>query len=689
VTVHQSGEIVAGFRIERLIGSGGMGEVYLVHHPRLPRLDAVKLLPAAASSDHSYRERFQREADMAAGLDHDNVVPVYDRGEADGQLWIHMKYVAGQDAAAALRTGGPFSTERALHTITRVASALDDAHRHGLLHRDVKPANILLGSPAAPGEPERIYLTDFGIAKGVGDAAGLTPSGHFAASLDYAAPEQIQVQPLDGRADQYALGCVLFQLLTGSVPFPGDGAWARMNAHLSAPVPRVGLLRPGLPLGVQAVLDRAMAKAPKDRYESCTAMAAAFAEALRGITREPAQEPAPAPQQLPPPDQPPPVQPPPPTVPLPASRAPRDAGLPAPRPPDLTETPPPGFAAPLPASPAVPAPAPAAPPLPVQWWRQIDRAAGACGAAALLLGLLSAFPPTSAESVSRFPAELATGHFAAGQLPTLLLLLTAVGLHLTRDGHRYRPLLYAVAAGAGLFAAVDSLRVYAFTQANPGGAFDTALSRTNGALPRAVVALAVVLVATVGVLRAAPRPKPGPGSHLLIASLLTVVALVLTVVAIVIGPAIQASRLHQLSYGIPLAPAIVAALLLAAGALTWRPPVLVTSITVSGCAFIACAIAPLHYPLAMAADCALMSAAAVLLVASRRPAETLPPPPDTPPTLPPPPPTLPPPSQWSKQDSPGQSRPGPMGLLPRALNRPIRRVVTSWRPRARTTAGGR
>ena len=350
--MHQAGEIVAGFRIERLIGSGGMGEVYLVHHPRLPRLDALKLLPSAASADHSYRERFQREADLAAGLDHDNVVTVYDRGEADGQLWIHMKYVAGQDAAAALRTGGPFSTARALHTITRVASALDDAHRHGLLHRDVKPANILLGSPAGPGEPERVYLTDFGIAKGVGDAAGLTPSGHFAASLDYAAPEQIQVQPLDGRADQYALGCVLFQLLTGSVPFPGDGAWARMNAHLSAPVPRVGQLRPGLPLGVQSVLDRAMAKAPKDRFESCGAMAAAFADALRGNDR-PSRRPLPPQRRQ--------WQ----WRRAAGSRAPGRRTSPGPRRPD---------------SPS-PRPRPAAAPRrPAQWWRQVDRAAGACAA---------------------------------------------------------------------------------------------------------------------------------------------------------------------------------------------------------------------------------------------------------------------------------------------------------------------
>ncbi|HEX4016921.1 MAG TPA: protein kinase [Frankiaceae bacterium] len=674
--MHQSGEVVAGFRIDRLIGSGGMGEVYLVQHPRLPRLDALKLLPVAASSDHSYRERFQREADLAASLDHDNVVPVYDRGEADGQLWIHMKYVAGQDAAAALRTGGPFSTARALHLVTRVASALDDAHRHGLLHRDVKPANILLGTPADPGGPDRVYLTDFGIAKGAGDAAGLTPSGHFAASLDYAAPEQIQMQPLDGRVDQYALGCVLFQLLTGAVPFPGDGAWARMNAHLSAPVPRLGQLRPGLPLGVQTVLDRAMAKDPKDRFPTCTAMAAALAEALAGMSADSAPPTRPAPiaaaLSFPPATSPVPTSAAP-FSPAPFSAAPREAGLPAPRPPDLTETPPPGFAAPLPqdaptaAEPAVPVPLDP----PLQWWRHVDRAAGASAAAALVLSLLSLFPPTSGQSGSRFAGEIATGRFAAGQLPTLLLLLTAVGLHVTRDGHRYRPLLYAVAAGVGFYALADSLRVYAFTQANPGGAYDTALARTNASLPRAAVALVVVLVAMTGLLKTAPRPKPRQGPHLLAATLLAVVAVILASVAVVVGPAIQVSRLHQMVYGVPLLPSVVAAVLLAVGAASHRLPVLAASVTVSACTFIAGAAAPdpLHYPLAMVADCCLIAAAAVLVMASRRPAEPPPPPPPT---------ALP----WP-----------PFGWPPHVgANSPLRRVVTSLRGpdrRSRTTAGGR
>ena len=253
-----------------------------------------------------------------------------------------------------------------------------------------------------------------------------------------------------------------------------------------------------------------------------------------------------------------------------------------------------------------------------------------------------------------------------------MLLLTAIGLQLTRDGHRYRPLLFAVAAGTGIYTLVDSLRVYAYTQANPGGAYDSSLARTNGSLPRAAVALIVVLVAMAGVLQTPPRPKPRPGHHMLVASLLAAVGVVLAAVAVLIGPAIQVSRLHELSYGVPLASSVVAALAFAAGALSRRLPVLVVSITVSACALVADAAAPspLHYPLAMVADCCLIAAAVVLLVASRRPAE------------PPPPPPPPSQLQWP-----------PFGWPPHVgANSPLRRVVTSLRQsqrRARTMAGGR
>jgi serine/threonine protein kinase len=618
--MRQTGEVVAGFRVERLLGSGGMGEVYLVRHPRLPRLDALKVLPSAASADPSYRERFQREADLAAQLDHDNVVTVYDRGEAGGQLWIHMKYVEGQDAAAALRSGGPFGAQRALHVITKVAAALDDAHRHDLLHRDVKPANILLGRPSAPGEPERVYLSDFGIAKGVGDAAGLTPSGHFAASLDYAAPEQIQVQRLDGRADQYALGCVLFQLLTGAVPFRGDGAWARMNAHLSEPVPKVGLLRPGLPPGVQSVLDQAMAKNPRDRFRSCGDMARALRDALQC---------APG------------------TILEAGPLAVADAVLPAPREADASETPhpqpavlPPSSDAAEPptealtahaqaASPAEsPIPAPMAshlsPPMspPVSWRRQVNPAAGAALLGAIGLALVSAFPPSSVQTGSRYAGEIPSGHFAAGQLPAIVLLLVAAGLQLTWAGHRYRSLLYGIAAGAGTYALVDSLRVYAFTTSDPGGAYGSTLAQTNGAVARAALAFLVVVVAGCGIYRAPPRPRPAPGPHRLIIALLASSAVVLAAVAAAIGPALQSSRWPSLGYGLPFAPTLIAALLLGEAARSRRVPMLAAAVTVTLAAALAGIVAPdpLHYPIALAGDALLLAAAGVLVVAARRPA---------------------------------------------------------------------
>jgi serine/threonine protein kinase len=596
--MHQKGDLVAGFRIERLLGSGGMGEVYLVQHPRLPRLDALKLLPTATSADHSYRERFQREADLAAQLDHDNVVPVYDRGEAAGQLWIHMKYVAGQDAAAALRKDGPFTTERALHTVGRVAAALDAAHRHGLLHRDVKPANILLGTPPEPGAPERVFLTDFGIAKGVGDAPELTPSGHFAASLDYASPEQIQVQALDGRSDQYALGCVLFQLLTGSVPYPGDGPWARMNAHLSAAVPQVGHLRPGLPTGVQSVLDRSLAKRPQDRFASCGAMAIALADALNGspaerviALSEPATERFLATAVV--------------------ASHPREASAPT----SLPEAPP------LPLTAQPPALSPLQPQLAaMDWWRQVDRGAAGALAGALALTVLTALPPASSHSDSPYPAELGTGRFVAGLLPVLLLVLAAGSLQLTRHGHRWRPMLCAVVVGAGAFAAVDSLRVYAFTRANPGGAYSGAVDQTNGSLPRAVIAGVIALIALAGVLRLPPRPKPRPAPHALVALLLTASAVVVATVAIIIGPAIQNPRLHQVIYGVPLASTVAAAVLLCLAVVTRRVPLIVAGATVAACAGLGSlgASRPVQYPLGILADACLLGAAVILLLAANK-----------------------------------------------------------------------
>ncbi len=242
-------------------------------------------------------------------------------------------------------------------------------------------------------------------------------------------------------------------------------------------------------------------------------------------------------------------------------------------------------------------------------------------------------------------------------------------MHLTRDGHRFRPLLHAVAAGTGCFALVDSLRVYAFTQANTGGAYDSALARTNASLPRAAVALSSSWWQWPECCRPPRDPSPAPGRSCSAASLITVVAIVLTVVAVAIGPAIQVSRLHELAYGVPLASAVVAALLLAAGALSRRVPVLATSVTVSGCAFIAGAVSAnrLHYPLAMVADLGLIAAAVLLLLASRRPAD------DVPPSPPPPQPLWRPPYGWP----------------PHVASSPLRRVVSSWRQSDRGTKTSR
>lgn len=213
------GSTFAGFTIVRQLGSGGMGEVYLARHPRLPRQDALKVLRADVSADGEYRARFNREADAAASLWHPHIVAVHDRGEFDGQLWIDMDFVDGTDTVSLLRDRypngmpGPEVTE----IITAVAEALDYAHERRLLHRDVKPANILIANPDSP--DRRIMLADFGIAGWVDDPSGLTATNMTVGTVSYAAPEQLMGNELDGRADQYALAATAFHLLTGSPPF--------------------------------------------------------------------------------------------------------------------------------------------------------------------------------------------------------------------------------------------------------------------------------------------------------------------------------------------------------------------------------------------------------------------------------------------------------------------------------------
>ncbi|TQM32252.1 serine/threonine-protein kinase [Nocardia bhagyanarayanae] len=272
------GTVVAGYRIERTLGGGGMGTVYLAAHPRLPRYDALKVLAEEHGGDPEFRARFVREADLVARLDHPNIVAVRDRGAERGFLWLAMQFVDGIDVAELLRRNpGGVEPGVALHILTETARGLDEAHRAGLLHRDVKPANILL--EPRPGEPDRVYVTDFGIARAVADTTALTEVGAVLATLAYAAPEQISAAALDHRVDVYALGCTLYELLTGTKPFVRDNAVAVMHAHLHEPPPRVTALRP-LPPAVDEVIARAMAKDPALRYPSCGALAQAASAAL-------------------------------------------------------------------------------------------------------------------------------------------------------------------------------------------------------------------------------------------------------------------------------------------------------------------------------------------------------------------------------------------------------------------------
>ena len=282
------GDVFAGYTIVRTLGAGGMGEVHLARHPRLPRADALKVLRPEHSADPHFAARFRREADLVARLSHRNVVPVLDRGEAEGRLWLTMRYVEGTDAEGALAAaGGLLPAERAVRIVGEVAAALDAAHRAGLLHRDVKPANVLL-APGEDGEPEQVFLTDFGIAKALDGGTTLTRTGMVLATFEYASPEQIESRPLDARSDVYSLGCLLHRLLTGQVPFPGTSVLASLHGHLTAPPPRPTGLAPWLPPGLDDVVARAMAKDLAARFPTCRALAAAASAALADLPPAPA-----------------------------------------------------------------------------------------------------------------------------------------------------------------------------------------------------------------------------------------------------------------------------------------------------------------------------------------------------------------------------------------------------------------
>ena len=269
------GRQIAGYQIEQELGRGGMAIVYRARDVNLGRIVALKILAPQLASDDSFRQRFIQESRAAAAVDHPHIIPVFEAGKADGELFIAMRYVSTGDVRTLLDASGALPVSRAVAIVAQVASALDAAHAHGLVHRDVKPANILLAQ-SADGQSDHVYLSDFGLSKQSLAPTGLTAAGQFLGTLDYIAPEQIEGRPVDGRADLYALACATVEMLTGTPPFRRAENIALMYAQLSEPPPLLRERRPELPAAVDVVMGRALAKAPADRYATCMEFAAAL-----------------------------------------------------------------------------------------------------------------------------------------------------------------------------------------------------------------------------------------------------------------------------------------------------------------------------------------------------------------------------------------------------------------------------
>src|SRR3954451_4426120 len=271
----RAGDEFAGHRIEGVLGRGGMRVVYRAVDLRLDRVVALKLMTAALSADEDFRRRFERESQLAASVHQGNVVTIYQAGEADGLLFVTMELVEGTDLRGLMTERGRIDIPTASAIVTQVATALDAAHAKGLVHRDVKPANVLIGAAA----PLHVYLTDFGLTKRTSSQSGITKTGLFVGTIDYAAPEQIKGWPVDARADVYALGCVMFEMIAGRPPFRRENEYATMYAHVSEPAPALGVSP-----AVDAVVARALAKEPDERFPSAGDFARSAAAAIAGQT---------------------------------------------------------------------------------------------------------------------------------------------------------------------------------------------------------------------------------------------------------------------------------------------------------------------------------------------------------------------------------------------------------------------
>jgi serine/threonine-protein kinase len=276
------GTTVVGHRIEELLGRGGMGFVYKAEQLELGRKVALKVLAPDLVRNVEYRTRFINESRLAAGIEHPNIIPIYASGEGDGILYISMRFIDGEDLGGVLDREQRLHTGRALNVLGQIGNALDAAHRQGLVHRDVKPANIMVTPPAAGEAAEHAWLCDFGLVKHFDSVQNLTATGVFMGTIQYVAPEQIEGRRLDGRADVYALACVLYECLTGVVPFERDSDVATLYAHIHDPAPATRLVRPDLPDGIDAVFAKALAKSRDDRFPTCADLMKAARSVLEG-----------------------------------------------------------------------------------------------------------------------------------------------------------------------------------------------------------------------------------------------------------------------------------------------------------------------------------------------------------------------------------------------------------------------
>jgi serine/threonine protein kinase len=346
------GTEIGGYRIEALIGRGGMSDVFLAEHPGLPgRKVALKILSPELAEDEAFRERFVRESRLAAALEHPNIVPIYQAGEFEGSLFIVMRYVDGPDLSGLIESEGRLDPQRTLSILSQVAGALDAAHARELVHRDVKPGNVLIAPGKGTGGRDHAYLSDFGLVRGAESRAISVPGGPLIGTLAYIAPEQIEGRSVDHRADIYSLGCVLYECLTGQVPFRRDTQTALMWAHVNEPSPPVTAVLPNAPPAIDAVLARALAKSPDARYGSATELVADASAALaQGIGRATTQQTVP--QELRPAD----------TAavpsPIPSTSAPPTPPMPSQTTPTPAPTPP-GPTVPSPTAPGPTAPSPA------------------------------------------------------------------------------------------------------------------------------------------------------------------------------------------------------------------------------------------------------------------------------------------------------------------------------------------